>query len=220
MAAAISLRMSCKIAVDVGLAVRADQPLGSADPRGRDGMLAGEGVVTRHIERQVRRAKTVAGSLVRLERALLGPQFGFRMGGEEGRRRQAFQVDPAEGALRVGQRQLVERLRPGVANQRVPSGLDRVRQHRDLRRGLAHRWSHCAIACRGPPSGDVASGELEDPLDLERRPEVVACDIWALQTLTIAPELLDDRRRLHRIHPEVRDRDPSSARPVVDGEGL
>ena len=129
-----------EVSVDVRVALAADDPLRPAGPARGDRVLAREAVRPREVDREIRGALLIAGLLVRLEGALLERELLTAPGDEERRQGQRLEVRTGERAVAVRLRQLVERLLPGVAAQRVPPGLDGIddRGH-DLTHG-----GHCA----------------------------------------------------------------------------
>ena len=111
----------------VGVAVRTDDPRGTAPPGRGDRRLALESVCARHVDGHVRRANVVALGQMCLERALLHIERDIGLRGEEGGKRKRFEVGARQLAIAIGGGELLERLRPEVSRECHPTRLERVR---------------------------------------------------------------------------------------------
>jgi len=80
---------------------------------------------------------------VGLEGAFLDRQLAVGMGAEEGCEGQGLKVGTTESTFAVRQRELGERLNPGMADQGVPPGLESVRRRAARGQKIAH-GGHCA----------------------------------------------------------------------------
>ena len=111
----------------VGVALRSDDPRGTARPGPGDRRLALESVGARHVDGQVGRANVITFGQMCLERTLLHIERDIGMRGEKGGQRERFEVGARQLAFAIGGGELLKGLGPEVSRERHPTRLERVR---------------------------------------------------------------------------------------------